>query len=270
MKKLLLIAGTRPEIIKVAPVILHWKNTSFQKYFDINLCLTGQHQTMANEALSIFGITPDANLEIMKPNQTLNDIAQIVFERLPNVLKQFSPEVVIVQGDTTTAAMSAVCAFQQKIPVAHIEAGLRTFNLDAPFPEEANRKIISSIASFHFPPTQSAHVNLLNEGISKEKIFLTGNTSVDALKYIQHSFALDNIVDIDERIRSPFVLITAHRRESFGEGFQNICTAIKICAERFPHFQFIYPVHLNPNVRTPVMNLLGNISNVFLIEPVSY
>jgi UDP-N-acetylglucosamine 2-epimerase (non-hydrolysing) len=270
MKTLLLLAGTRPEIIKVAPILLKWKEQPPHSSLQVKLCLTGQHQTMANEALNIFGITADANLEIMKPNQTLNDIAQMTFERLPNVLEKIKPNVVMVQGDTTTAAMSALCAFQQKIPVAHVEAGLRTFNLDAPFPEEANRKVIGSIASFHFPPTQSAYLNLLSEGIAERNIFQTGNTSIDALEYIKRFYSLDNISAIDSNIRSPFVLVTAHRRESFGEGFKNICTAIQTCAERFPDFQFIYPVHLNPNVRTPVLSLLGNMTNVLLIEPVSY
>lgn len=270
MKSLLILAGTRPEIIKIAPIILKAIEISFSNRVNVKLCLTGQHQTMANEALEIFGIEANTNLEIMKPNQTLNEISQSVFERLPKVLDEFSPSAIIVQGDTTTAAISSLCAFNKKIPVAHVEAGLRSFNLDAPFPEEANRKIISTIASYNFCPTNTAKENLLRESISPNTIHVTGNTIVDAIKIISEKHSLDDLASIHSSIRKPFVLITAHRRESFGEGFQHICEAIKLCAEKFPSHQFVYPVHLNPNVQEPVHKLLKNLPNVLLIEPVSY
>jgi UDP-N-acetylglucosamine 2-epimerase (non-hydrolysing) len=266
----LLIAGTRPEIIKIAPLILKAKENSFAKKVQVKFCFTGQHKTMAEEAMDIFGIAPDANFEMMKPNQTLNDISQAVFERLPKVLDEFSPDCILVQGDTTTAAISALCAFYKKISIGHIEAGLRSFNLDSPFPEEANRKIISAIASYNFCPTENAKQNLLRESLSKKNLFVTGNTIVDAINIISKQYSLDDVKSVHLSIQKPFVLITAHRRESFGEGFQNICNAIKDCAEKFPTHQFIYPVHLNPNVQEPVFKVLKNFSNVLLIEPVSY
>jgi UDP-N-acetylglucosamine 2-epimerase (non-hydrolysing) len=270
VKTIFLIAGTRPEIIKIAPLILKAKENSFAKKVQVKFCFTGQHKTMAEEAMEIFGITPDANLGIMKPNQTLNEISQSVFERLPKILYDFSPDCVLVQGDTTTAAISALCAFNKKISVGHIEAGLRSFNLSAPFPEEANRKIISAIASYNFCPTENAKQNLLRESISKKSLFVTGNTIVDAINIISKKYFLDDIESIHSSISKPFVLTTAHRRESFGGGFQHICEAIKECAEKFSTHQFIYPVHLNPNVQEPVFKFLKNLPNVLLIEPLSY
>ncbi len=264
---ILLIAGTRPEIIKVAPVVLKARELGT---VTVRLCVTGQHMTMAQEALSIFGIEPDANLEIMKPNQTLNDICQAVFERLPGVLQKFRPDVVMVQGDTTTAAMAALCAFNMKIPVAHIEAGLRSFNLDAPYPEEANRRVISSFARYNFCPTEEARENLRSEHVPEERLFLTGNTVVDALQHIVNNHSLDGVAKVNTELKSPFVLITAHRRESFGGGFENICKAIRTCSEKLPDVSFVYPVHLNPNVQKPVHSLLGGQKNVFLIPPVPY
>ncbi|MBS4027442.1 MAG: UDP-N-acetylglucosamine 2-epimerase (non-hydrolyzing) [Ignavibacteriales bacterium] len=270
MLKVLIIAGTRPEIIKIAPILLKAKENSFSKKVNVKFCFTGQHKTMAKEAMEIFGIAPDANLELMKPNQTLNDISQSVFECLPKVLDEFSPDCVLVQGDTTTAAISALCTLNIKISIGHIEAGLRSFNLASPFPEEANRKIISAIASYNFCPTENAKQNLLRESVAEKSLFVTGNTIVDAIKIISKKHKLDNVTSIHSSIRKPFILITAHRRESFGEGFQNICEAIKDCAEKFSTHQFIYPVHLNPNVKEPVYKLLKNLSNVLLIEPISY
>ena len=267
MPTTLLIAGTRPEIIKVAPVVLKARELG---NVEVKLCLTGQHMTMAQEALSIFGIEPDANLKIMKPDQTLNDICQAVFERLPAVLQKFKPDVVMVQGDTTTAAMAALCAFNMKIQVAHIEAGLRSFNLEAPYPEEANRRVISSFARYNFCPTEEAKQNLVNERVPNDRIYVTGNTVVDALQYIARSHPLDGVANVEEDLKTPFVLITAHRRESFGGGFEDICKAIRICSENFPEVSFVYPVHLNPNVQKPVHSLLGGQKNVFLIPPVPY
>ena len=225
---------------------------------------------MAQEALLIFEIGADFDLEIMKPNQSLNDIAKSVFEKLPKILNEYNPDVVLVQGDTTTAAVSAMCAFNLKIPVGHIEAGLRSFNLESPFPEEANRKIINTFSTFNFAPTLSAKNNLLSESVHKNNIYTVGNTIVDAFKIISKNNSLDDLANTNSLIRKPFILITAHRRESFGDGFKNICEAIKKSAEDFPEYQFIYPVHLNPNVKEPVNKTLGNLQNVLLMEPVSY
>ncbi len=269
MTSILVVAGTRPEIIKVAPVFLEARSGS-NSNVDVKLCLTGQHKTMAQEALSIFRIEPVADLEIMKPNQTLNDIACAVFEHLPPVLDKFTPDVVMVQGDTTTAAMAAVCAFNKRIPVAHIEAGLRSFNLEAPYPEECNRKIISAMAQYNLAPTAGAAENLRREKVADSTISVTGNTVVDALAYIKNNFDLGKLESVDKRIKVPFVLITAHRRESFGEGFKNLCTAIRRCALAYPHMMFVYPVHLNPNVQGPVHELLGKLPNVLLISPIPY
>ncbi len=236
----------------------------------MKLCLTGQHQSMAQEALSIFDIEPDADLEIMKHNQSLNDISKSVYEKLPPVLEQVKPDVLLVQGDTTTAAVSALCAFNLKIPVGHIEAGLRSFNLEAPYPEECNRRVISTLASYNFCPTHAAQENLRRESAQEETLHVTGNTIVDSIRIIRESKNLDELNSIDSRLGKPFVLITAHRRESFGGGFQNICTAIKECALRFKEYQFVYPVHLNPNVQVPVNELLNDLPNVLLIRPVPY
>ena len=269
MKTILVVAGTRPEIIKVAPVILAAREKQHQN-LTVKFCLTGQHQTMAKEAMSVFGIVPDLELDIMRPDQSLNDISQAVFERLPPLIDKVRPEVIAVQGDTTTAAISALCAFNQKIPVAHIEAGLRSFNLDAPYPEECNRRIIDSFAAYDFCPTASAAENLRRESVPDHRIYITGNTVVDAIHLIGREHCLDDLTSANANVKSPFVLITAHRRESFGQGFENICQAVRTCAMLFPGVQFVYPVHLNPNVQKPVYKLLGSLPNVLLISPVPY
>jgi UDP-N-acetylglucosamine 2-epimerase (non-hydrolysing) len=225
---------------------------------------------MAKEALSIFGIEPDADLKIMRPNQTLNDIAASVFEKIPKVLGKIKPDIVMVQGDTTTAAMVAFAAFNMKIPVAHIEAGLRTFNLSAPYPEEANRRLISVVSSYNFCPTEFSRDNLRREGAVESTLSVVGNTVVDALELIKKKYPLNDLKKVHPDVRTPYVLITAHRRESFGGGFDDICTAIKKCAESYPGHQFIYPVHLNPNVKKPVHKLLNGIPNVKLIPPIPY
>jgi UDP-N-acetylglucosamine 2-epimerase (non-hydrolysing) len=266
-KTLLLIAGTRPEIIKTAPVVIEARK---RNEFRVVYCLTGQHKTMAAEALSIFGIKADRDLEIMRPNQTLNHIAKSVFAKVPSVIEQVKPDVVMVQGDTTTAAMVALCSFNMKVPVAHIEAGLRSFNLAAPYPEECNRRIISVFSSYNLCPTESARKNLQREGAAEKTLFVTGNTVVDALRLIQEKQNLDGLERVFPNIQKPFILITAHRRESFGAGFESICKAIQTLARKYPRFQFIYPVHLNPNVQKPVHRMLSDLSNVKLVEPVPY
>ncbi len=267
MKTILLVAGTRPEIIKTAPVVIEARK---RNEFRVVYCLTGQHRTMAAEALSIFGIAADRDLQIMQPNQTLNHIAEAVFAKIPPVIEQVKPDIIMVQGDTTTAAMVALCAFNMKVPVAHIEAGLRSFNLDAPYPEECNRRIISVLSAYNLCPTESARKNLQKEGASEKTLFVTGNTVVDALRLIQEGQNLDALDRVFPGARMPFILITAHRRESFGAGFENICQAVQTLAQKYPDHQFIYPVHLNPNVKGPVHRMLGDLSNVKLIEPVPY
>lgn len=267
MIKILIVAGTRPEIIKIAPIILKVKS-DFANSIEVKFCFTGQHKSMAEEAIKLFGIKSDYDLEIMQQNQTLNSISKFIFEKLPTIINEFQPDVLFVQGDTTTAATAALCAFNLKIPVGHIEAGLRSFNLDAPFPEEANRKIINTFSKFNFAPTQSAKNNLIKENILPKDIYLVGNTIVDALKIISKKYSLSNLSDFE--IKNPYILITAHRRESFGKGFENICNAIKKSAINNPDYDFVYPVHLNPNVQKPVMDILGSLQNVKLLKPQNY
>jgi UDP-N-acetylglucosamine 2-epimerase (non-hydrolysing) len=269
MKKILIVAGTRPEIIKLAPVLLYAADRANSRA-RVELCLTGQHQTMAKEALSIFGIAEQYDLKIMQPNQSPNEIAKAVLERLPAILHKVQPDAVLVQGDTTSAAMSGICAFNMKIPVGHVEAGLRSFDLGAPFPEEMNRKIISCVAKYNFCPTISARANLLKESIPERSLSVTGNTIVDAIDTIVKTHGLDDIQRIHESVRTPYVLVTAHRRESFGIGIRNICEALRVCAQRFPDIQIVYPVHLNPNIQAPVQSLLKNIPNIVLLPPISY
>jgi len=267
--RVLFLAGTRPEVIKLAPVILAAKDM-FGTRTHARLCLTGQHSTMADEALAIFGISGDYNLSIMTENQSPNDISRSVFERLPRVLHEFGPDVLVVQGDTTSAAAAALCAFNLGIPVAHVEAGLRSHNLAAPFPEELNRKIIASTARFNFCPTESSRQNLIHESVDPKSLFVTGNTIVDALRVISESHDLSRLNAVGPGIRKPFVLVTAHRRESFGKGIENICNALKQCARQFPKHQFVYPVHLNPNIDGPVRTHLADVPNIVLLKPVSY
>ena len=267
MKTILIIAGTRPEIIKTVPVVIEARKRNDVK---VIYCLTGQHKTMALEALSIFDVQPDDDLQIMRPNQTLNMISESVFGKLPSVIEEVKPDIVMVQGDTTTAAMTALCAFNMKLPVAHIEAGLRTFNMDAPYPEECNRRLIGIVASYNLCPSEMSRDNLRKERAVESTLFVVGNTVVDALELIKAKYPLNDLKKVHPDVQTPFVLITAHRRESFGGGFDNICTAIKKCAESFPNYQFIYPVHLNPNVKGPVHQLLNSIPNVKLIAPIPY
>jgi UDP-N-acetylglucosamine 2-epimerase (non-hydrolysing) len=266
-KIILLVAGTRPEIIKTAPIVIEAQKSSRIK---VVYCLTGQHKTMAVEALSIFGIRPDDDLQIMQPNQSLNMICESVFAKIPAVIEKIKPDVVMVQGDTTTAAMTALCAFNMKVPVAHIEAGLRSFNLEAPYPEECNRRLISAVAKYNLCPTAMARENLVREGVPDDMLYVTGNTVVDALRLIQERYNLDHLEKVFPDLHQPYILITAHRRESFGGGFRNICKAIRECALRYPLHQFIYPVHLNPNVKKPVHEMLDKIGNVHLIPPIPY
>jgi UDP-N-acetylglucosamine 2-epimerase (non-hydrolysing) len=270
-KKILFIFGTRPEAIKMAPVIMRVEK---DERFEAKICVTAQHRQMLDQVLKIFKIKPDYDLDVMTENQTLFDLTAKIISKLQKVLLMENPDLVVVQGDTTTTFVASLAAFYSKIKVAHIEAGLRTRNKFAPFPEEINRRITSIIADFHFAPTSLARDNLLKENISPEKIFITGNTVIDALFYVVDRLKksppnfenLFNGVDLTGKI----VLITGHRRENFGEGFRNICESIRSLANDFPDVNFVYPVHFNPNVRGPVNEILHGIKNVHLIEPLDY
>jgi len=283
--KITVILGTRPEAIKLAPVILALRR---DPAVECRVCVTGQHRQMLEQALDVFGIAPDTDLGVMRPNQTLAQLTVRAIEALEGHFSQDQPDLVLVQGDTTTAFCAALVAFYQKIPVGHIEAGLRTGNLQAPWPEEANRTLISRLATLHFAPTASARQNLLREGVAAQDIILTGNTIIDALflaleKVRAKPPVIPNLPDIlgpltTSRNGAPrVVLITGHRRESFGLAFENICRAIAELARRFSDTHFVYPVHLNPNVQRPVMRLLSQranadnpLPNIHLLQPLPY
>jgi UDP-N-acetylglucosamine 2-epimerase (non-hydrolysing) len=271
-KKILFIFGTRPEAIKLAPVILAFKNQS--ETFETRVCVTAQHREMLDQVLSFFRIVPDVDLDIMKPGQTLADVTVTGLSQLVETLKEFPADLVFVQGDTTTAFIGALAAYYRKTQVAHVEAGLRSGNKFSPFPEEMNRILAGHLSDFHFTPTDGAVENLRRENIH-QNVYNVGNPVIDALmlglelirgegeeKYAAHFSWLSS----GKRI----VLITGHRRESFGRPFENICEAIRESAGRFPDVQFVYPVHLNPNVREPVMRLLSDVPNVHLTEPLDY
>lgn len=273
-KNILTIIGTRPEVIKMAPVVKAIENSSYLSSF---VCTTSQHRQMQDDMVKLFELNVDFDLDIMKPGQTLVYTAATILTKLSALLENLKPGLILVHGDTTTSFIASLAAFYQQIPIGHIEAGLRTYDLNNPFPEEANRQLTSKIASLHFAPTEWAESNLLKEGILPERIFITGNTVIDALLWaIKRLDEVHIIKDLPEIIvnlvkkRSPYVLITAHRRESFGDGFLSICRAIMMLAKSRPDWNFIYPVHLNPNVKDPVYKLLSNLPNVYLISPVGY
>ncbi len=269
MKKVFLIVGTRPDAIKMAPIILKFKETN--KYKPIVIA-TGQHRQMLDQVLEIFKIKIDYDLNIMKKNQTLDDITINALSGLGKLMDKEKPSLVIVQGDTTTSFVGGLAAFYRKIPVAHVEAGLRTYDLYQPFPEEANRRLLDSISSLLFPPTEKAFENLIKEGIDKGKCIITGNTAIDSLLYIKN---MDKQIDIPELQNidlnnRKIILITAHRRENFGRPFMEFIEAIKTCANEYKDIIFIYPVHLNPNVDNPVRQHLSNFKNVLLLKPLDY
>jgi UDP-N-acetylglucosamine 2-epimerase (non-hydrolysing) len=275
VNKVLTVFGTRPEAIKMAPVI---KQLNTSRNLCGYVCVTAQHRQMLDQVLEIFNIIPDYDLNVMKKDQDLFDITASVLKGMKQVLEEVRPDIVLVQGDTTTTFAVGLAAFYLKIPVGHIEAGLRTYDKFAPFPEEVNRCMTTAVADLHFAPTKWARDNLINEGIPPDKVFITGNTVVDALNYAinltQNYKVMEQITkklpfDPTER---KYVLITGHRRESFGDGFRNICRALRQLAEKFHEYEFVYPVHLNPNVQKPVEDILKNdrLSNVHLIEPLSY
>lgn len=283
-KTILLVFGTRPEAIKMAPLVK--KLQSEPDKFKTVVCVTAQHRQMLDQVLHIFDIVPDYDLDIMKPNQDLYDITSRVLLGMRDVLKEVQPDVVLVHGDTTTSTAAALAAFYQQIPVGHVEAGLRTHNIYSPWPEEMNRQITGRITTHHFAPTPLAKQNLLRENVAENQIIVTGNTVIDALHIVTKRLAED--AELQQSVRGELeefgydvnrldkgrklLLITGHRRENFGEGFLNICHAIKDLAERYPDTDFVYPVHLNPNVRKPVFEILGDGAekNIFLIEPLQY
>ena len=284
-KKIMLVFGTRPEAIKMAPLIMR-----FQQYpdkFHALVCVTGQHRQMLDQVLRLFEIKPDYDLNVMKSNQDLYDITSSILTGMRDVLKQSQPDWVVVHGDTTTSAVTALAAFYQKIPVVHIEAGLRTHNMYSPWPEEINRQITSRIATYNFAPTPLSRQNLLDEGIRENSISVTGNTVIDALYWVTQKIKTDK--NLQEEINGTLirsglpekvvysatpqlVLITGHRRENFGEGFTHICQAIKTLSEKYPEIHFIYPMHLNPNVREPIHEVFNDDKkeNLHLIEPLDY
>ena len=272
--KVLSVFGTRPEAIKMAPVVDRLKN---DPRFDSKVCVTAQHREMLDQVLSLFEIKPDYDLNIMKPGQDLTDVTTAILLGLRPVLEEYKPDYVLVHGDTATTLATTLASYYQQIKVGHVEAGLRTNNIYSPWPEEGNRKLTGALANLHFAPTQISLENLLTESIAKESIIVTGNTVIDALLMVQDKLESDNalsenlfskfdFIDVNRRM----VLITGHRRESFGGGFERICQAISILAKSFPNVDFVYPVHLNPNVREPVNRLLVDKSNVHLIEPQDY
>ncbi len=278
MKKVLIVFGTRPEAIKMAPLI-----KEFEKHkndFHVKICVTAQHREMLDQVLELFEIEPDYDLNVMELGQDLYDITSKVLLGLRNILKEFQPDIVLVHGDTTTTFSATLAAFYQKIDVGHVEAGLRTGNIYSPWPEEANRLLTTQISKYHFAPTQSNKTNLLKEHISNEHIIITGNTVIDALFWVlnkikNHADLQTTLIQTIKQLGYPIsdrkmVLITGHRRENFGEGFLNICTALQELATQYPEVDFVYPVHLNPNVQKPVKEILSDIENVYLIEPLEY
>lgn len=286
MKSVMLVFGTRPEAIKMAPLV-----KEFQKHpneFNTIVCVTGQHREMLDQVLDIFDIKPNYDLNIMKQGQDLYDVTARVLVGMRDVLKEAKPDVVLVHGDTTTSTAAALAAFYQQIPVGHVEAGLRTHNIYSPWPEEMNRQLTGRMATFNFSPTPLSRENLLQEAIEESSIVVTGNTVIDALYWVVDKIKSDADLQANlnkilynagydiERLNGgkKLVLITGHRRENFGDGFINMCTAIKDLTQKYPNVDFIYPMHLNPNVRKPIHEVFGkelsNLGNMFFIEPLEY
>ena len=282
----MLVFGTRPEAIKMAPLVKALQKRS--REFQTIVCVTGQHREMLDQVLQIFDIQPDYDLNIMKQGQDLYDVTARVLIGMRDVLKEVQPDVVLVHGDTTTSTASALAAFYQQIPVGHVEAGLRTHNIYSPWPEEMNRLITGRIATYHFSPTALSRQNLLAEGVKEEAVTVTGNTVIDALYMVVDKIKSDKTLDaeLEETLNQAgydvnrlangkkLVLVTGHRRENFGDGFISMCKAIKTLTEKYPDVDFVYPMHLNPNVRKPIHEVFGedlsNLGNMFFIEPLEY
>ncbi len=274
MKKILLTFGTRPEAIKLAPLI---KALQCVSTFDVKVCVTGQHREMLDQTLKLFAITPDFDLDLMRAGQSLSSITTGVLNGVNKVFDEFLPDVVLVHGDTTTTMAATLAAFYRQIPVGHVEAGLRTRNINSPWPEEANRRITDILASWYFAPTEEARQNLLDEGVEASRIVLTGNTVIDALMLTHSDIETNSILRAELAQGFPFldaekrmILVTGHRRENFGAKFKSFCSALKSLAERYPNVQIVYPVHLNPQVQAPVRSILAEQPNIFLLEPQQY
>lgn len=277
-KKVLVVFGTRPEAIKMAPLVKTLKER--EAYFDTRVCVTAQHREMLDQVLELFDIQPDYDLDVMEPGQDLFGVTTKILNGMNVVLSEFKPEMVLVHGDTATTFSASLSAFYNQVSIGHVEAGLRTGNIYSPWPEEANRKLTGVLAKYHFAPTKTSKDNLIKENVLAENVYITGNTVIDALYLVLDKIDNDQELQVDLRnfikqsgfqdIDSRFVLITGHRRENFGKGFLNICNALKSLAFNNPGVNFVYPVHLNPNVRKPVNELLSDAKNVFLIEPLQY
>lgn len=274
MIKVLSVFGTRPEAIKMAPLVNQLKQDSA---FDSRVCVTGQHREMLDQVLKLFDITPEYDLAIMKPGQDLYDVTTSILLNIKPVLRDFQPDVVLVHGDTSTTFAAALACYYEKIAVGHVEAGLRTGNIYSPWPEEANRKLTGALTRFHFAPTETSAQNLRAENVAPEHIVITGNTVIDALLQVVNKVEQDTTLNQQFAAQFPFVsaerkmvLVTGHRRESFGGGFEQICAALADIAKAYPDCDIVYPVHLNPNVKEPVYRLLSDVSNVHLIAPQDY
>ena len=278
MKKILIVFGTRPEAIKMAPLVKKFQKDLIN--FDTKVCVTAQHREMLDQVLDLFKIIPDYDLNIMKPGQDLYDVTSSILLKIKPVLEGFKPDVVLVHGDTATTFATSLAAYYQKIKIGHIEAGLRTGDLYSPWPEEGNRRLVGVLTDYHFSPTSTSKNNLLNEGVVESSIFITGNTVIDALQLVVSRIKKDESLRLKfentifqsgfQELNSKFILVTGHRRENFGQGFLNICGALKVLAKKNPDINILYPVHLNPNVRKPVNELLSNVSNIKLVEPFQY
>lgn len=286
MHKIMLVFGTRPEAIKMAPLVKEFRK--YPEKFETVVCVTGQHREMLDQVLRLFNIEPDYDLNIMKQRQDLYDVTARILTGMRNILQEVQPDLVLVHGDTTTSTASALAAFYRQIPVGHVEAGLRTHNIYSPWPEEINRQITGRIATWHFSPTALSRNNLLQEGVDEKQIRITGNTVIDALYHVVATIREDpslqkrlinelkeagyKTIGTIKQSRRKSVLITGHRRENFGKGFIRICRAIKRLSERYPDVDFVYPMHLNPNVREPIHEVFGKVHqpNLFFIEPLEY
>ncbi len=273
-KKVLTVFGTRPEAIKMAPIV---KELESDERFEAKVCVTAQHRQMLDQVLQLFGIVPDYDLDLMKAGQTLNEVTARILLSLKPVLEEFKPDVILVHGDTATTFATSLAAYYEQISVGHIEAGLRTGNIYSPWPEEANRKLTGVLTRFHFAPTEVSRENLLSENHTKDNIFVVGNSVIDALHLGIEKIKSDAV--LDEKLKAQFsfldetekvLLVTGHRRESFGGGFERICQSLRQISEKFSDCKIVYPVHLNPNVREPVNRLLSGVDNIHLIEPLDY
>ncbi|EOB3568289.1 UDP-N-acetylglucosamine 2-epimerase (non-hydrolyzing) [Vibrio vulnificus] len=273
-KKVLTVFGTRPEAIKMAPLV---HALAADERFEAKCCVTAQHREMLDQVLELFEITPDYDLNLMKAGQTLNEVTSRILLELKPVLQEFKPDVVLVHGDTATTFAASLAAYYEQIAVGHVEAGLRTGNIYSPWPEEANRKLTGALTKYHFAPTETSQQNLLQENYAPENIFVTGNTVIDALLMVKEKIEQDADLKATLAAQFPYldeskklILVTGHRRESFGGGFERICEALAQTAKQHPEVQILYPMHLNPNVREPVNRILGSVENVLLIEPQQY